>query len=1353
MKRIFIIIFVAALAFPIYGKVDVMSLVVEHLDLKDGLSSNFVTDICQDKRGFLWVATEAGLSRFDGDNFKVFNENNTTLSGNSINALLYDEKNDELWIGTKKGLSRFDCATQKFKEVKIPEGLNPLNIMGLSRSSDGGIWILNHYDYILHYDTAQDKMKVYTKKEIPGLPYVMYCIADDGKGNLYIGHEDYGLSVVNTKTMRVENYRHQPGNIASLPGNDVYSMLIDRLGNIWVGTDSGLALFNPMTKGFSSFNPGNGYPVVAGNINSIRETVDGMLWIGSDIGGVCMLDIRNLTFLNPDKLQFFSIPVATGNFGISSVNVTDIFQDSFGNIWIGNHSDGLDFISRMQPVFKNISYYDVQTPTKGKPVWSLYVERNGNVWLGSDNEMALSKNGKILKTYNLRPYITRDNGRVSAITKSGDNLLLGVYENGLLKLNVNTGKVTRLKMSEDSNNYASSFYNLSNGKVLFGTQDGLYEYDSDNINKLKDISSAISSLVPHGIAEDRQGKLWIGTYGNGVFIFDKNRKLTHHLESGKGFVSNAVKHMYLDSRGWMWIAGQDGLSLIKDTSHPDHFQNFDYNSGLNDIHIRALTEDNSGNIWFSTNNNLTMWNKNSGKLESYDYHNGLSYSGFTDRSVGCTADGCLYFGTLKGACFFNPKYLPKDKKQIPVRIVECQNAVTNNEIDKISDSKGESIEMPYDLNSIRILFSVPDFSQSQLVEYSYMVDGLDKVTGEDGDGWMSAGREHSATLHNLPPGKYVFKVRARLRNQDWSNENVATIGIIITPPIWLTWYAKLLYVIIFICALYTVMRFYKHRLQLENSIVLERKKGVDERALNDERLRFYTNITHELRTPLTLILGPLEDLVSDKKLPDDYRHRIKTIHASAMRLLSLINQILEFRKTETQNRKLTVSKGDISKEVMEVGLRFKELNRNEKVTINLDVDNDIGELYFDKEILQTILNNLLSNAIKYTPEGEIRLSLHKISESGGNFVEISVSDTGYGIDDKALPHIFDRYYQAKGKYQASGTGIGLALVKALADLHEGTLSVTSEVGKGTIFEFRINADNQYPNALHKETVTEPTAEETKIVEEMPADKRQVVLVVEDNADIREYIESSLNATYNVVTAADGMAGVEIARNKIPDIIVSDVMMPVMDGMELCKNVKEDIRTSHIPVILLTAKDSLQDKEAGYEIGADSYLTKPFSAKLLLSRIQNILESRKRLASIISSSIKNDSAGTVVNAPQEQTPTPLRLSKLDEEFIQKFTRIVEENITMDNLDMTYIQRALNMSHSTLYRKTKGLTGMSGNEFIRKIRMKKAHELLNDGCNVSEAAYSCGFNDVGYFRNCFKEEYGMSPSAFIKQLTNK
>ena len=1355
MRYVLLILLTAISVISVNGESVDSPLVVEHIGLRDGLSNNFVTDITQDKHGFIWIGTEAGLNLFDGENFKLFSESNTELKGNSINALFYDDRLDKLWIGSKKGLDVLDCKTWKFEKLKLPENLGSINVVDFCRSAEGGIYIVNHYDFILHYDPNDNKYTIYRQEDLPGLPMSFRSIADDGQGKLYIGHANYGFSVVNLKTKKIENFIHEPGRINSLPGNNVKDIFIDRYKNIWLGTDCGLALFNPGAKNFSTFSHGSSDlgDLTAHNVYSIMESKDGLLWIGSDIGGVCILDIRDLSLSNSDRLKFTMLPYDGDRNGISSVNVHRVFQDTFGNIWIGNYSEGLDFISRTQPSFSLLPYYSTKYGrVKEKPVWSIYTDNDGNVWAGGENEIVLFDNGKIKRIYNLSTYLKGTRKYVCALVKINNEILFSSFEDGIFILDVNSGNVRQISTSIDRN-YANRFAVMPDGKVLLGMQGGLFEYSGGQIYKLEKISAAISNLIPNGIEVDRQGKLWIGTYGNGIFIFDKEGNVKFHLDNAHGLSSNAVKQLYMDSRGWMWVAGQDGLSRIKDTGNPRSIVNYDYESGLNDIHIRALQEDSEGNIWFSTNNGLSKWNKDNSKIENYDYHDGLPHSSFMDRAACKAPDGNLYFGSLNGICMFNPEHFHDIEERIPVRIVECQSIITpkENMQNFMVDSNGENeIKIPYDMNSLRIIFSVPDYSQSRVVEYSYMVEGLDY-------GWIMAGREHEATLRNLSPGTYTFKVRVRLRNQDWNDANVSALKIIVTPPIWLTWYAKLFYLFVVVGIVYIIIRVYKHRLLLKSSLEMERRKSVDEQQLNNERLRFYTNITHELRTPLTLILGPLEDLVDDRQLPDVYKKRIKTIHSSACRLLNLINQILEFRKTETQNRRLSVAKGQIVPIVTEIGLRYKELGHNERVSIELNIDNNIPDIYFDSDIIHTILNNLLSNAVKYTPEGSISLSTKNVSINGEDFVEIAVSDTGYGIEEKSLPHIFDRYYQVVGKHQASGTGIGLALVRALSDLHEGTLSVDSKVGKGTVFTFRLKVDNTYPTALHKENTNKPIAESEDTQADETSDKQPVILVVEDDEGIREYIDDSLQSKYRILTATNGKEGIVLARKHIPDVIISDIMMPVMDGMELCKLIKDDISTSHIPVILLTAKDSIQDKEAGYETGADSYLTKPFSARLLISRINNILESRKLLASIISANANGTNSGpeTVIAETQEVKTysQALRLSKLDEEFIQKFTKIVEDNLTLSELDMTYMQKSLNMSHSTLYRKIKGLTGMSGNEFIRKIKLKRGYELLKDGCNVSEAAYSCGFNDVGYFRNCFKDVYGMSPSQFIKTTSLK
>ena len=628
------------------------------------------------------------------------------------------------------------------------------------------------------------------------------------------------------------------------------------------------------------------------------------------------------------------------------------------------------------------------------------------------------------------------------------------------------------------------------------------------------------------------------------------------------------------------------------------------------------------------------------------------------------------------------------------------------------------------------------------------MEGLDRT-------WYDTEGEQQITFRNIDPGKYIFRVKARLKNGEWDEKNTASIHIVINPPIWATWYAKSLYTLLILCIIYLIFRSYKKRLLLKsslkvekNSLEMEKRNRQKEQELHNERLRFYTNIAHELRTPLTLIIGPLEDLKDNKGIPAAFRTKIQTIYRSAVQLLNLINQLMEFRKTETQNRQLTVGKGNLSNLITEIGLRYKELNQNEHVRINVKVEPVQENIYFDADIITIILNNLLSNAIKYTRAGHITLSMHRIKANGISYVEMIVADTGYGIDAESLPHIYDRYYQAKGKHQASGTGIGLALVKSLVDLHHGSLEVESAVEKGTTFRFRIQTDYNYPEALHKEekvvTVVKEMAEDAE-----PESAFPILLVVEDNADIREYIANELQDTYKILQANNGKEGLILALRYTPNIIVSDIMMPEMDGIAMCKGIKENMNTSHIPVILLTAKDSIQDKEEGYDSGADSYLTKPFSAKLLRSRIKNLLEMRKRLARQI---VENVPSTVVKNTEKRQStssPHP-QLNRLDEAFLSKLTSLIEDNLDVEKIATAFMIDCMNMSYSAFYRKVKALTELSPNEFVRKIKLRNsAHLLLTGEHNVSEAASMTGFNNMAHFRDCFKKEYGIPPSEYQKR----
>ncbi len=1318
---------------------------IRHLGVENGLSNNYIVDITQDKQGCVWIATESGLNRFDGHNFTTYTTRNSNLVSNELNTLLFDEEQNILWIGTQReGISLFDFTTQVFSNLTTAEGLATNDVTRLSHATDSGIWITHYHLGVEHYNKKTKELTLYGNRNIKGMKTYNWCSLDDGNGNLYVGHALDGLSIIDIHNKTTRNLKHDPENPLSIPGNSVRTICIDRFNNIWLGTNHGLALFNPITETFTTFkhHPGNPRSLGSNSIYSIREMKDGNLWISTDMAGVSILNLNNLTLRDPQHIDFVNISDAGEQNSLASTNIMCLFQDAFENIWIGNRRKGIDFISKIQPVFQSI---DPQHNSDNNQIWSTYMDLNGHIWIGGDRELTLFEDGKLKKKVDISPYVSHLHRYISFIKgDSKGTIWLGIYRGGLLRMNADNYKVELLPTNLLDNMSVRDIFEDKDGKIWIATEAGLYSFHNNEYKYEEKINNALEDVVIYSIIRDDQGRMWIGTFGKGIHIFDDHQGLIAILSKENNFCSNAINYLYKDVEGRIWAATREGLVRINGHILPEYTL-YNDNQWIENTHIRAIQEDKSGNIWVSTNAGISLLDEQKNRFDNFNYKDGVPIGDFINGASYLASDGTLFFASLNGVCFFNPKNLRKEHTITPVEILSCRGYNKNigeqsGEIITLPDKK--EIELPYNWNSFKITFAVPDFSQSELVDYAYAMEGLERI-------WYNAQGENQVTFRNIPPGRYTFKVKARLKNQEWDERSLAYLSVQIQPPVWLAWYAKLLYLFILSVIIYAIICSYKNKLKLKTSLELEKRNSQNKQELNEERLRFYTNITHELRTPLTLILGPLEDLVCDIKLPKMYKRRIQTIHDSAMRLLNLVNQVLEFRKTETQNRRLVINKGDLGSLVTEIGLRYKELNQNRKITFHIAIETEDTVLYYDTDVVNTILNNLISNSLKYTPEGEIRLLMRSVQSNGEKYTEIEVSDTGYGIDPEALPYIFDRYYQAKGKYQVSGTGIGLALVKSLTELHEGELKVYSTLGKGTSFIFRLLTANSYPYALHatdKRMNSEPPVirEERQEIEE-DSNALPIVLVVEDNTDIREYIAHSLSDHYQVITAINGKEGLSLAQQHIPNIIVSDIMMPEMDGLEFCSSMKKDIRTSHIPIILLTAKDSIQDREEGYESGADSYLTKPFSTKLLRSRLQNLLDSRRQLASQTISSVNNAHSGET-----SKELSGIKMSPLDKCFWDKLTAIIEENLDLPTLDVVFLREKMFMSSSTFYRKVKGLTNLSPNEFLRKIRLQKATELLLSGqYNISEVTYMTGFNDAAYFRGCFKEEYGMTPTEYLKK----
>lgn len=1321
---------------------------VKQLGIEKGLSNNYVVSIAQDKQGFLWFATEEGLNKFDGTRFITYlkNEDLTRqgITGNELNCLLDDPQDSILWIGTQRaGLNAYDYVNNTFlcyrHDGENPESLITDDVTKIVAATDGNLWITTYWRGVDYFDKKAGKFIHYNTQTVPGLASDnIWSVVDGGDGKLYMGHVHHGFSVLSLKDKKVKNFMHDPEDPVSLPGNGVTCIYKDLSGNIWLGTDRGLALFNPEAENFIHFH--HSEDGVPHTVFDIRQFDGNKLWIAMEFGGIAILDLTQRMFLSPDQVRFQYIKEGDDEYSLSNSTVRCLFQDSFKNVWAGMWGGGINFLSHESSYFNVYSYSPIQhsgSSLNNKTASSVCVARDGKLWIGTDGGgINVFDKGKRVAVYKEETGDLTDNSIQAALCDSEGNLWFGSFMGGVDFYDVKKKSFHQIFPKDKTGEDVRALYEDAE-YVWIGTSNGIYKVRLHD-KGIADHYTVENNLV-RCISKDNLNRLWIGTFGGGLEVFDEHFQCVKLFNVTSLFPSNTINTVYMDSQNRMWIGTGEGLVCFPSSQSWD-YKVYRSEEGLSNVHIRAITEDNHGNIWVSTNKGISCLLKEKEVFYNYDHWDNVPMGNFMSGSVAEAKDGTLYFGSINGLCRFNPDQV-LEKRESPAAIITEMRIFgplrDTDSNEKVMALEGQSeVRLSYMQNNFSVTFNIQNYALADQVEYAYMLKGLE-------NSWYTVTDPNNVTFRNIPPGNYCFQVKTRIRNQEWADE-IASLDIRIDPPVWLTWWAKLFYILSGVSVLYFILHAYKKKLDMESLYELEKKNHEQEQELNNERLRFYTNITHELRTPLTLILGPLEDMQKSNSLSGKDSQKISVIHQSAIRLLNLINQILEFRKTETQNKKLCVSRDNLAALVHEIGLKYKELNRKPEIDFCLEIEQEDMSLFFDKEVVTIMLDNLISNAIKYTEKGTITLGLHQVVRNNIHHTEISVSDTGFGIAPDALPHIFDRYYQEGSEHQASGTGIGLALVKNLVVLHEGEIRVESSLNVGSTFYVSLLTDNTYPHVLHADS-TEKTSDEKGEKEENiePVHNgKRILLIVEDNRDICDYIVESFSDDFEVRTAANGEQGLEQALGCIPDIIVSDIMMPVMNGIVMCRKLKEDLRTSHIPIILLTAKDSLQDKEEGYQVGADSYLTKPFSATLLHSRIHNLLESRKLLAERFNTnSILIDKRAAVTES----------MNKLDNEFLEKINKLIEDRLSSEKIDIGYLSDAMCMSNSTLYRKMKALTGLSTNEYIRKIKMQYAERLLLEGkYNISEVAFKVGINSTVYFRQCFKDEFGMAPSDYLKKI---
>ena len=1350
----------------------------------NGLSNNHVTCILRDKQGFMWFGTNSGLNRYDGYSVKIFTHHpsDSTSIDNNIITALSEDCYGKLWVRTQTGFNVYDPETETFSFYnspvlqKHPEFIN--HFINLFTDSENQSWLMTSAYGVFRYDTLHQK--IVPVQHLPNEYGVkatsdVTSMAEDSSGNIWLVHRDGYLEMMPKGSVKAKiqaSFIHK-----EYPEEQMdCRIFIDSDDDIWITPHNyafGLFYYAPKTGKVIHIDKSS-KPVHTNTdvITGITQDSKGTIWIATDHGGVNLLNkkdfsIRYLTHNNDN------------NHSLAHNSITDMFRDREGIIWIGTYKAGISYYHKNLILFNTIRYLP-QNPN-GLSIGDIncFVEdKKGNLWIGT--------NGGGLNYYDrttgkFTHYIHHDNDPnslsnnviVSLFLDHENKLWIGTYFGGL---NCFDGKkfIHYIHNPDDStsisDNNVWTIKEDSFNNLWIGTLGGGLEL-FDPINKsfqhfLTGSDSSIVSNVIISLAEDRQKRLWIGT-PNGISIFNTHskrfRNLLHADDDTTTLSSNTVNCLICDSRGWIWVGTPEGLNVYD--QHTGRFRRIQMQTGLPTNNIVSMVEDHSHNIWLGTIKGLVQVivkgdevSDFSLRMKQYDDEDGLQAKEFNERAAYVTRDGQVFFGGPKGINFFTPDNLVENKN-IP-KVVFTNLQVFNRTI-KVGEKFNRRVLLPQSItdtkeitlkhaeNFFSVAFSTLSYFHPEKNEFAYKLEGFN-------NNWIYTDwKNRRATFTNLDPGKYVLRVRASNNNGYWNQEG-ATLKINILPPVWRTNYAYAAYILIILLFIW----WWRHRIisRERENFEIEREK-IQARRLHELdmlKLRFFTNISHEFRTPLTLIITPIEQLLQKARDNEEKKH-LQLIYRNSRRLLSLVNQLLDFRKLEFQEIKLRPSEGEIVSFIRETTESFSDLSEKKNIHLYFQTEAENIVVYFDHDKLEKILFNLLSNAFKYTPEkGEVHVAV-RLKEEGQSSLEISIRDTGIGIPEEKQQRIFERFFQdeANGSDYNQGSGIGLALVNEYVKLQNGTITVESESGKGSCFRVTLplvfggetSTEEEKP-VWKRKPATRPTViMEPENTEDNEADKKssknfkQTLLLVEDNEDFRFYLKDNFKQTFEVLEAGNGLTGWEIASKVLPDLIISDVMMPVMDGIDLCRKVKNTAETSHIPVILLTAKVADNQKMEGFDVGADDYIAKPFNFKLLESRIKNLLAQRRKLQKAFRKKI-------------DVSPSEIEITSLDEIFIKKAIDLVEENIGNSQFSVQEMSSELGMSRVNLYKKISSLTGESPVEFIRSIRLKRAAQFLKQGqLTVSEVAYRVGYNDPKYFARQFKNEFNMSPSQYAKNEDGK
>ena len=1349
----------------------------EHLSVEHGLSNNGVFCIIQDRQGFMWFATFDGLNKYDGYTIKEYKSDPNdlhSLSDNKVSSIIEDQ-NGVIWVGSYGGgLDMFDREKETFTryghDPNNPNSLSGDGIITIYEDQAGVIWI-GTYDALNKFDKEKEAFTHY--KHNPSDPKSLgknevLSILEDRWGVLWVGTNGGGLNKFNRENETFVHYQHNSKNPNSLGNDRIHSIFEDQSGVMWIGTNNGgLNKFDREKEIFIRYkhNPNNPNSISSNFVGDIYEDQSGVMWIGTNDGGLNKFDREKEIFIHykndPSDAQ-----------SLSHNRVLSFCQDHSGVLWIGTNG-GLNKLIQSKKYFIHYNH-DPGNPKSlsNNSIYSIFEDQSGQIWIGTFGG-GFNTFDRASETFTQYKHNPNDPNSLS------DNRVLSIYEDhtGMLWIGTLGGGLN--KFDREKKTYTHYRYNpndpnsLSEDEVLTIYEDrtgvlwiatdqqGLNKFnrETETFTRYKNDPEDPKSLSDNDVIpiyEDRSGVLWIGTGRKGLNKFDReNETFTHYIHDPNVLTSlsyNTVSSIYEDKSGGLWV-GTYGGGLNKFNRETETFQHFNEKDGLADHTIYGILEDEHRNLWLSTGKGISRFNLDTKIIKNYNVADGLQDNEFEQGAYLKSTSGEFYFGGINGFNIFHPDsirenpYIPQivitDFQLFNKSVIVGYDTVSSRTILNKSITETKKIELTYEDNTFSFEFTALDYTNPIKNRYSYKMEGIDNE-------WMQTdANRRFATYTNLDPGEYNFRVKGSNNDGIW-NEEGTSIKVIILPPWWKTIWSYIIYAIFIIGSLYMLWKLQMKRIRLKQEYEMSKFEAQKLHEIDEMKSRFFANISHEFRTPLTLILGPVKEFISNES-DVKKKQELSIVYRNADRLNGLVNQLLDLSKLEAGKMNLETRAEDIIPLLKGLVLSFASLAERKKIELNFNSDLSELTVYLDRDKIEKIINNLLSNAFKFTSEGgKVDVKVDKTEDS----VEIEISDNGIGISRDRLEHIFNRFYQVDGNQtrEHEGTGIGLALTKELVELHKGEIHVESEESKGTTFFVKLPLGKNHLKAEEilegkkteentfltvTDVIAEGQKQEGKIDFELYTEEnKSLLLIVEDNIDVRNYIQGYLNKEYRLIEAKDGKEGLEKSFEHIPDLIVSDVMMPKMDGFLLCEKIKTDERTSHIPFILLTAKASGQDKIEGLETGADDYIMKPFDAKELLVRVKNLIEQRIK---IIEHFKKQELFET----------SNLQIKSRDKVFISKAIQIINIHISDENFDVNTFASEIGLSRVQLHRKLIALVGHSSSDLIRKIRLTKAAKLIQGNFgNITEIALEVGFSNPANFAKAFRLHFGVSPSDYKK-----